>query len=367
MMRNKNKLKKMALMSIIIVGLSTFLLNFNAMSKNGEIKRVYNPDLPIVKDGWEGNLVIDGKFANDTIHRNMGIRDIFKWTFSSNPQRKEKRNDTFQLQMQDFNPSTMPENSIVWLGNASFLINVNGVRLVADPCFFGLPTGKRKVAMPFSPDSLKSINYLLVSHDHRDHFDKKSVKILVENNPDMEALVPLNGSRLFRDKDLRSVKIQEAGWYQEYRLTESIRIIFLPAKHWGKRGLNDENKTLWGSFLIISNNTKIFFSGDTAYDKDLFKEIRNLFGDIDICLLSIGAYSPQWFMSVAHVNPEEAVQIFEDLGGKILIPMHYGTFDLSDEPMGEPIVRLRQNATEKEIEHQVKELAVGEKYLITNE
>ena len=351
-----NKIKIGAFTSIIAIG----LLSFNAMSKNGEIKRVYNPDLPILKEGWQGNIVINGRFSNDTVPANSTMLDVLKWQFSKNPQKEEKRNDTFRLQVQDFNPFTMPENSIVWLGNASFLINVNGVRLITDPCFFNLPAAKRKVAMPCSPNDIKSINYLLVSHDHRDHFDKKSVRILVENNPEMEALVPLGGNRLFSGRKLKNVKTQEAGWYQEYHLTDSVRIVFLPAKHWGRRGLNDNNKVLWGSFLIITPEAKIFFAGDTAYDEHLFKEIRNLFGDIDICLLPIGAYSPEWFMSKAHTNPEEAVQIFLDLGGKTLIPMHYGTYDTSDEPAGEPIKRLRQNAMEREIEHKIKELAVGE-------
>ncbi|MDR2905201.1 MAG: MBL fold metallo-hydrolase [Helicobacteraceae bacterium] len=329
------------------------------------MKRICNPNLPIVKEGWRGNIVIDGKFQNGAIPRNFPFADVFKWQFSRNPQRKEKRDDAFELQIQNFNPSAMQNNSIVWLGHASFLMKINGARLIIDPCFFKtLIPIKRN--LPCSPDSLKSINYLLVSHDHRDHFDKKSVKILVENNPEIEALIPLGGSRLFSEKALRNVKIQEAGWYQEYKLGYDIRIIFLPAKHWGRRALRDANKTLWGSFLIIAGDTKIFFAGDTAYDELLFKEIQNLFGDIDVCLLPIGAYSPQWFMSESHTNPEEAAQIFLDLGGKVLIPMHYGTYDLSDEPPSEPIKRLRKYAVEKEITHKVKELAMGEEFLITN-
>jgi hypothetical protein len=122
---------------IVVIG----FLSFNEMPKKGDEKRIYNPDLPIVENGWEGNLVIDGKFVNDRIHRNMGVSDMFKWLFSRNPQRQEKRNDTFQLKVQDFNPSTMPENSIVWLGNASFLIYVNGVLVCTDPCFFNLSSG----------------------------------------------------------------------------------------------------------------------------------------------------------------------------------------------------------------------------------
>jgi L-ascorbate metabolism protein UlaG (beta-lactamase superfamily) len=318
-----------------------------------------NPDLPILKEGWKGNTVINGRFDETIGSGNTSLGSVLKWIFSRNPQRKEKRNDTFKLPVQHFNPFDVQENSIVWFGHASFLINVNGVRLITDPCFFNLATNKRKITMPCPVDLLKSIDYLLVSHDHRDHFDRKSVEVLVRNNPEMKALIPLGGNRLFSEKKLNSVETQEAGWYQEYKVTAGVRIIFLPAKHWGRRGQNDQNKILWGSFLIIVNNTKIFFAGDSAYDEQLFKEIKHLFGDIDICLLPIGAYIPQWFMSRAHVNPEEAAQAFLDLGGKWLIPYHYGTYELSDEPIGEPLSRLQKCA----IKDQVRALAVGEEYL----
>jgi len=340
------------------------ILFANGMTElTNNIERKINPDLPVLKDGWEGNFVIDGKFQNDTIPQKMPFSNILKWTFSRNPQQEEKRKDTFRLPMQPFDPSAMQENSLVWLGHSSFLINMNGIRLITDPCFFNLPSGKRKVAIPCSTNTLTLINYLLVSHDHRDHFDKKSVEALVENNPAMEALIPLGGNRLFDGRKLNRIQKQEAGWYQEYHLTDSLRVIFLPAQHWGRRGANDFNRTLWGSFLLIAGNVQLFFAGDTAYNELLFKEIRDLFGDIDICLLPVGAYSPPWIMSSAHINPEEAVQIFLDLGGKRFIPMHYGTYDLSDEPAGEPVEKLRKCGRDAGINHQIKTLAVGEEFL----
>jgi len=327
------------------------------------MERKLNPDLVVIKAGWEGNPVIDGKFRHDAVSQNNSFGKVLKWRFSRKPQQKEKRNDTFRLRTHHFDASSMPENSMVWLGHASFLLNIQGIRLITDPSFFNLPSGRRKVPLPCSVDSLKPIHYLLVSHDHRDHFDKKSVEALVRNNPDLEALLPLGGSRLFDGKKLNNVHKQEAGWYQEYNLTAPIRIVFLPARHWGRRGLNDANRTLWGSFLMITDRAKIFFAGDSAYDGGLFREIRDLFGDVDICLLPIGAYSPQWFMSRVHINPEEAVRIFSDLGGKYLIPMHYGTYDLSDEPPGEPIARLCKCGKENYLKTPVRTLMPGEAYL----
>ena len=226
---------------------------------------------------------------------------------------------------------------------------------------------KREVPIPCDENCLNQIDYLLISHDHRDHLDKKSIGLIAKNNPNIEALLPLNASRILNTKEFKSISKQEAGWYQVYKTKDDIRIIFLPARHWGRRGLFDFNKTLWGSFLIIVGNIKIFFSGDTAYDDKMFKKIQSEFGDIDICMLPIGAYSPSFIMKTSHTTPEEAVKIFNDLGGKLFIPMHYGTYDLSDEPLGEPIKRLENCFNIKEHRKELKKLIVGEEFIFNNE
>ena len=345
---------------VVFTGFLVVILFANNMfgTKNN-MERKLNPDLTVVKEGWEGNIVIDGQFSNDSILNVTTLDKAFKWMFSEKPQKEEKRNDKFKLTVLPFDVSAMQKNSIVWFGHSSFLIDINGIRLITDPNFMDNAINRRKAPLPCSVDSLKSIHYGLFSHDHRNHFDKNSIKTLLKNNPDMEALIPLGGNRLFTGKKLKNIKRQEAGWYQEYKLNEDIRIIFLPARHWGRRGLNDINKTLWGSFLIITNHTKIFFAGDTAYDEHFFKDIHNVFGDMDICMLTIGAYSPEWFMSPAHTTPEQAVQIFKELGGKWFIPMHYGVYGNSDEPPSEPLKRLRNC----KINDQLKVLDVGEEFL----
>ena len=170
----------------------------------------------------------------------------------------------------------------------------------------------------------------------------QGLQLLLDNNPNIAALVPLGMEKLIRKSKLSFTKIQEAGWYQSYQINNDVKIVFLPTRHWGRRGLMDFNKTLWGSFLLLSKQQKVFFSGDTAYDDQFFKDIYNEFGEMDICILPIGAYSPSFIMKQSHTTPEEAYQIFKDLHGKTFIPMHYGTYDLSDEPLGEPIKRLEK-------------------------
>ncbi len=320
-----------------------------------------NPQLDIVKSGWKGNISINGRFYNDTLARTPSMGAAFKYKWSKNPQREEKKNEEYRLPVCHFKKLS-DGNGITWLGHSTFIIQTGGVSLICDPVFYSIISTRRKTELPCNPDSLVNLDYLLISHNHFDHFDKKSVELLTANNPGLQLMAPLNVRRIFREKSLKNISLQEAGWYQEYETDGKIRIIFLPARHWGRRGLFDTNKTLWGSFLIISGNTKIFFAGDSAYDEEIYREIHDLFGDIDICLLPIGAYSPEWFMSQSHMNPEEAVQAFHDLGGKHFIPMHYGTFDLSDEPMGEPIKRLRECFSNSSSPGQLHELTIGEKW-----
>lgn len=119
--------------------------------------------------------------------------------------------------------------------------------------------------------------------------------------------------------------------------------------------------------MIIGKQVKIFFAGDSAYHPDIYKDIFNLFGEIDICIFPIGAYSPKFMMASSHMNPEEAVSAFNYLKGKIFIPMHYGTFDLSDEPLGEPIKRLRTTIIENNQVDKLIELSIGGSYLIGNQ
>ncbi len=321
-----------------------------------------NPDLPVIKKGWKGNITIDGKFHNTTTPEKPPLWDVIKWKLSHSPQREEKHSDTFKLSSYRLVSIAKSDDKIIWLGHATFIIIVNGITLITDPSFFDVSMVKREVPIPCDLNCLTGIDYLLISHDHRDHLDKKSVSIIAKNNPDIKALLPLNASRIFNTKALKSITKQEAGWYQEYKTGKDIRLIFLPARHWGRRGLLDFNKTLWGSFLIIAGDTKIFFSGDTAYDDNMFKEIHSEFGDMDICMLPIGAYSPAFVMKKSHTTPEEAVRIWNDLGGKLFIPMHFGTYNLSDEPLGEPIQRLEKCFDSKEEKKKLKKLIIGEEF-----
>ncbi len=325
-----------------------------------EIK--YNSELRFIRDDVKGNLCIDNEFVFENKKDKLPFENLFKWITTINPQRKEKKIDTFKPEI-NFNTEFLntQEDKITWLGHSSFFIQLNGIKILTDPIFYNLtPLLKRKNGLPCAINHFKNIDYILLSHGHRDHLDIPTLKNLVKQNPEIEILCPLGFKKMM--KKIGFKKIQEAAWWQQFNV-EKLDIIFLPAKHWNRRLITDYNTTLWGSFAIKTNIKTIYFAGDTGYSHH-FKEINNYFPYFDICLMPVGAYKPKFVMEWAHTSPHEAVQGFHELNGKTFIPMHYGTFDLSDEPASEPIKILNELNHKKEINGNLEILMIGEILLL---
>jgi L-ascorbate metabolism protein UlaG (beta-lactamase superfamily) len=247
----------------------------------------------------------------------------------------------------------------VLLGHASFFIQLSGTRILTDPIYWKLPVGKRFSEMPVDPDKLLNIDYIMVSHSHYDHCDKSSIKLLTKNNPNAEVLTGLKLDGLIGK--WTSNKIQTAGWYQQYQLGNDLKITFLPSRHWSNRSLLDANHTLWGGFMIEKNGKCIYFGGDSAHGSH-FRDIGELFQSIDVALIGVGAYAPAWFMSPMHQDPYDALNAFNATGAKTFIPFHYGTFDVSDEPMGEPEQILKKLDGDGKIKNTLKILKLGESF-----
>ena len=230
-----------------------------------------------------------------------------------------------------------------WLGHSSVLINIDGHLILTDPVF------ERKVSivgptrfneeLPVTIEELPPLDVVIISHDHYDHLNKFSVQQLAGKTNVF--VVPLGvGERLVK-WGVPSNKIVEMNWWDEIQPTSNLTIAATPAQHFSGRGLLDRNRTLWASWVIMTPKHRVFFSGDTGYF-DGFKKIGRKYGPFDVTFLECGAYNERW--SNIHMLPEQTVQAFFDLGGRILQPIHWGTYNLALHPWYEPMERLTGEA-----------------------
>jgi L-ascorbate metabolism protein UlaG (beta-lactamase superfamily) len=191
---------------------------------------------------------------------------------------------------------------------------------------------------------IPKIDLFLLTHNHYDHQDMMTIRRFPYKKA--KVMLPLKLGKYFTRNGYRDVN--EMDWYDEIKVNEKLKITFLPAVHWSKRSLTDTNKSLWGNFLIEYDGKKILFACDTGIG-DIYKDLGNKYGPIDISFINIGAYNfypmmPTKDKSTFHTNPEEALSIGRDLKSKKVIGMHWGTFVLSLEPIMEPLTRFKDNA-----------------------
>jgi len=325
-----------------------------------------NPDLRtlLLPLEWKGTpLDSKGRFLNHEFAFVDSFKELWKWQTMKNPQKAEKKNDTWKLACQtDSNFLESSEDCIVWLGHASFFIRIAGITLLIDPVLFNVSLIKRKSKLPVDPKTLKNIDYILISHDHRDHCDSKSLKLLAKNNPHATYLTGLNVDQVIK-KITQSSSIQAAGWYQQYNTKASLTITYVPTRHWGRRYLTDTNVRLWGGFVIQGAGKTIYFGGDSGYGSH-FADLAKIFPSIDYAMIGIGAYKPEFFMGQSHLSPIDGLKAFKDTHAKYLIPMHYGTFDLADEPVGDPIRVLKMEQDKHPAQGEVLYVCAGEKIIL---
>jgi N-acyl-phosphatidylethanolamine-hydrolysing phospholipase D len=232
-----------------------------------------------------------------------------------------------------------------WIGHATTLLQLGGVNAIADPVFSqrAFPVqwmGPRRVMDPGLPiGELPPIDLVLLSHSHYDHLDRPAVERLARDHPRATWVVPLGLGAYIRPWGARNVV--ELGWWEE-TTAAGIRVTATPARHFSARRLGDRNRTLWCGYALEAHGRRVFFAGDTAYHPE-FRAVGERCGPFDFVMIPIGAYDPRWFMHVVHVDPEEAVRIYQDVVAAhpeaplpLMLGVHWGTFRLTDEPMDEP-------------------------------
>jgi L-ascorbate metabolism protein UlaG (beta-lactamase superfamily) len=253
---------------------------------------------------------------------------------------------------------------VTFINHVTFLIEWKGLVVLTDPHFSMRASpfkfvGPARVHSPaFSISELPKIDVVLISHNHYDHLDSESL-IEIKHRFDPLFVVPLGDEILL--KKLGMFKIKSMDWWNKLEMP-GIKIHFTPTQHWSARGMNDRNLSLWGGYFIEDEQKKLYFAGDTGYANH-FKMTLEKLGAPHLALLPIGAYEPRWFMKEMHMNPAEAIRAHEDLNAIRSIGMHFGTFQLTDEGIDEPVKDLIKSLKEKNISEKIFIVpSIGERF-----
>ncbi|MFB6394145.1 MBL fold metallo-hydrolase [Polymorphospora sp. 2-325] len=232
-------------------------------------------------------------------------------------------------------PVTADEVQVTWVGHATYVVQIGGLTVLTDPVWTDRIPGVRPRITPAGLDwaALPRVDAVVIRHNHYDHLDAPTIRRLPKDTP---LLVPANLAGWFRRRGFGDVT--DFDWW-ESREIGGVRFDFVPAHHWSRRTLTDTNRSLWGGWMFTAGDgSRVYFAGDTGYGH-WFAEIAARYPGIDLALLPVGAYEPNWFMKPVHMNPPEAVRACLDLGARRMSPMHWGTFVLSAEPVLEPLER----------------------------
>lgn len=249
------------------------------------------------------------------------------------------------------------QTMVTWAGHASYVLRIGGLTVLTDPVWSAKIPGVPQRLSPVGVDwsALPRIDAVVISHNHYDHLDAPTIKRLPRDTP---LLVPANLARWFRRRGFTDVT--DLDWWESHRIGE-VTFDFVPAHHWSRRTPTDTNRSLWGGWILTdTGDTRVYFAGDTGYGH-WFAEIGRRYPGIDLALMPVGAYEPNWFMRPVHLNPEEAVRATLDLGARRMATMHWGTFVLTSEPVLEPRQRaLAAWAAAGRPREDLWDLAVGE-------
>lgn len=260
----------------------------------------------------------------------------------------KERTPDFQLPVRqvDFTQITnarIDELKVTWVGHSSQIINLDGIILLTDPVYENSTTmmgpSRFNGDIPLNIEELPEIDLVLISHNHYDHLNAATIKQI---HPKVKQfVVPLMVGAELENMGVPREKIIELDWWDEITLFDNFLVALTPTQHFSGRSMFDRNESLWGSFVLQGPHHTIYFSGDSGYFQG-FKEIGDTYGPFDLTLMECGAYNKRW--QYVHMMPEESAQAHLDLKGKIMQPMHWGTFSLALHSWYDPMVRVTKAA-----------------------
>lgn len=290
------------------------------------------------------------KFVNTEMAYQSGLGDIFDIAKAYFTTERANPTPTFDLPVQKISADLLAkeqEDAIFRLGHSSIAMKLDNQLILTDPVFSDRASPvqwagpKRFHETPIALDALPYVDVVVISHDHYDHLDKATVKQLGQKVGLF--LTPLRVGQLLIKWGVPAEKVVELDWWQSHTVN-GIEYVLTPTQHFSGRGITDRDTTLWGSWVINAKQHKVFFSGDSGYFGG-FKEIGEKYGPFDFTMIETGAYNTLW--SDIHMFPEQSVQAHIDLKGKVMMPIHNSTFDLSMHDWNEPMEQAMTISLEK--------------------
>lgn len=322
-----------------------------------------------------GGHQAEGAFMNPEIGRGKSFIDFLRWRWDR-LWKDIPEPYSYDFEPAENDPAFLRENrektTVTWIGHATVLLQVNGRNILTDPHFSRRASpvqwaGPERVLPPgLTLAELPPIDMVVLSHDHYDSLDEASITALRARpgGENTAFFVPLGLAGWFRQRGIENVI--ELDWWESAE-HEGLKATAVPARHWSKRSPFFSNNTLWAGWAVSSGGFNFLFVGDSGYSTE-FAKIGEKLGPFHLAAIPIGAYEPRWFMKDYHMNPEEAAQVHLDLKAEKSIAIHWGTFALTDEPLDEPPVRLREALREKDIpEKDFMVLRHGETVVLGND
>ncbi len=338
--------------ALIVVGFAILYFSTERLSQFGDNPEGARLERMKLSPNFDGEAFINE--IDDDVEPGLGMMlDVIPdWLFGKEIREPDAVLPVNLLSKSDFANEPDTNLRVIWMGHSSALIEIDGYKILADPVWSercspsSIYGPKRFHPVPIELEELPKIDAVIISHNHYDHLDKNAVEILSEKGTLF--LVPLGVGAHLEGWGIESSQIVEFDWWDEYTFNGTdLKLAATPAQHFSGRGIfTKRNATQWLTWSIIGKTQRVFFSGDTGEYPELSK-IGEKYGPFDITLMKIGAYDDKW--PGLHLTPEQAVNVHQMLKGELLLPIHWGTFNLALHDWFAPPERLVKAALENSI------------------